>query len=230
MKSDELEEHIRGTYFGLRVGLVVMAFLFPIVLWGGGRFGYGLPLQGSMSAYYHANMGPPDLSGQGAMRNWFVGVLFAVGACLYLYKGFSKTENVTLNSAGIFAVGIALFPMPWPEGQGGGNFSLHGFCAVTFFLCIAFVCLRCAHDTLRLIQDPQAKRRFTHAYHVIGIVMIASPAIAVVLTVLVRRFEAYSFWVEVSGIYAFAAYWLTKSREMRLTEAERLGLHGTLAI
>jgi hypothetical protein len=48
------------------------------------------------------------------MRDWFVGALFAIAACLYLYKGFTPKENRLLNLAAVFAVGVAIFPMNWP--------------------------------------------------------------------------------------------------------------------
>jgi hypothetical protein len=57
-----------------------------------------------MSAYYH--------SGGGAMRDEFVGILFAVGAFLCLYKGFTTFEYA-LNLAGAFVIGVAAFPMEW---------------------------------------------------------------------------------------------------------------------
>ena len=53
-----------------------------------------------MSAYYHA--------GQGVMRNEFVGILFAVGALLFAYQGYSRFEDCALNLAGVLALGIAL--------------------------------------------------------------------------------------------------------------------------
>ena len=60
-------------------------------------------LAGSMSEYYWAAAGDVVPA-----RNVFVGGLFAVSACLWLYKGFSPRENVALNLAGLFAVGVAL--------------------------------------------------------------------------------------------------------------------------
>lgn len=222
MKPEALEKHIFGTYFTLRIGIAVIAILFPFILWIGGNLYLGLPLQDSMSAYYHANIGDKS------MRDWFVGILFAVGAFLYLYKGYSSAENIALNGAGIFAVGIAIFPMQWNCGADCGKYSLHGFCAVSFFLCTAFVCIRCASDTLHLIQDEKIKRRYNLAYKLIGIVMIASPAIAFVLTALLKQYRAQTFYAEVVGILAFATYWLTKSRELSITGAERLALQAKL--
>jgi hypothetical protein len=222
MKSDVLEKHIFSTYFTLRIGIAVIAILFPLVLWIGGRIYAGLPLQDSISAYYHASID------QKSMRDWFVGVLFAIGAFLYLYKGYSNTENIVLNCAGVLAVGIAIFPMWWNSVDDSRKFSLHGFCAISFFLCIAFVCIRCASDTLHLIQDENVKRRFKRQYNIIGVAMITSPAMAFVLTVLLQQYKALTFYVEAAGIFSFAAYWLTKSREISITEADRLALQGKL--
>ena len=67
-----------------------MAFAFPLLLWIGGYLLAKLPLAGSMSAYYHASdFLHPDqvLRVQGVMRNEFVGILFAVGALLIVYRG-----------------------------------------------------------------------------------------------------------------------------------------------
>src|SRR5215471_6209465 len=173
--ADELEQHVLGMYFSLRQGIILVAAAFPLWLLGAGAVYYGIPWQGSMSAYYHAagnddyqgcqesfrkltvqNPSPsveairndPKLQqcraahyGGGSMRNWFVGILFAVGVFLYLYKGFSTTENYALNIAVAFALGIALNPMElWEKSSG---VSWHGFFAVSFFIVIAFVAIFC---------------------------------------------------------------------------------------
>jgi hypothetical protein len=222
MKPDALEKHISSTYFTLRIGIAFIAILFPFILWIGGNLYSGLPLQDSMSAYYHANIG------HGSMRDWFVGILFAVGVFLYLYKGYSSAENIALNVAGVLVVGIAIFPMKWNCVADCRKFSVHGFFAVSFFLCIAYVCIRCASDTLSLIPDEELKRRFNRAYKLIGMVMISSPAIAFIFSALLQKFSALTFYVELVGVLAFATYWLTKSRELSITGAERLALQGKL--
>jgi hypothetical protein len=221
MKSEELENHIYSTYFTLRLGMAVIAILFPFILWAGGYIYAGLPLQDSMSAYYHANT-----DGR-SMRDWFVGILFAIGAFLYLYKGYSHTENIALNCAGVFAWLIALFPMEWNCGANCKSFSIHGFSAVLFFLCIAFVCIRCASDTLNLITDDRINC-FKCFYWFLGGVMIASPIIAFILTVLVQQYRALTFFIEAVGIFAFATYWLTKSYEISITNSEKHALKGDL--
>ena len=120
----DLETTITDTYFDLRWGMVGMAVAFPVLLWFGGRLVHELPLQDSMSAYYATDM-----------RDWFVGILFAVAACLYLYQGLSDKENYLLNAAGVFAVGIAVNPFNWRPGWWflPNSISPQGICAGCFF-------------------------------------------------------------------------------------------------
>ena len=130
MNVEKLLDHIQATYFNLRVGIGVMALLLPLLLWIGGKVLFGLPLQSSLSAYYHTDMG-----------NVFVGVLFTIGTFLHLYKGYPiKTpflsENRALDAAGICALGVALFPTDCPDGATCTGFTwgaVHGTFAVLVF-------------------------------------------------------------------------------------------------
>ncbi len=229
-------KHIIATYQILRLGLAIIAFAFPVLLWIGGKVvtldeSSTLKLQGSMSAYYHAD--PDDdagnpTAGNGVMRNWFVGLLFAIGIILYLYKGVTNLENYALNIAGVLAIGIAIFPMDWPESSGTG-FSAHGACAVTFFLCIAYVCIFRASDTLSLISDDKKRAYYRRRYKLIGFGMILMPAGAYAL-----HFFLDSGWailaVEVAGIYVFATYWWLKSHEIALSHSDESAAIGNLAV
>ncbi len=223
MKVPSLQKHITATYINLRVGLALLAIALPFVLAVVGYLVFGLPLQGSMSAYYHA--------GEGAVRDVFVGVLIAVGAFLYLYKGFTAWENIALNFAGIFLVGVALVPMQWDCEPDCSKFSLHGTFAVLFFLTIAYVCIFRASDTLGLISDPAKASRYKRVYRWLGIGMIASPAIALVLTWVLQPGADDNFWVffvEAVGVFVFGAYWIVKSYEIAETNAERRAVEGKL--
>lgn len=230
-EPEDIQKHMIGTYTSLRIGLVVIAFAFPLVLWLGGLWRDSPGLRGSMSAYYHS-----------AMRDWFVGALFAIGACLYLYKGFTSKENLLLNLAALFAVGVAIFPMGWPPKnwppQGWPNEPLcntftagyvHVTCAVLAFLCIALVCWFCASDTLPLMQDPARREKFHRAYLWLGIAMLVSPLIAVALKFTLGQ-SSYVFLAELTAMYVFAAYWLVKSREIAATKAEKKALMNELAM
>jgi hypothetical protein len=217
----ELRKHVEGTYFNLRIGMAVIAFAFPILLYAGAKLIRGVPLQDSMSAYYHA--------GNGVMRDVFVGVLVTIGAFLYLYKGFSRAENVALNLAGIFAVGIALFPVQWPCEPACQRISLHGAAAILFFASVAYVCLFRAADTLVLLDDDKKIAKYKAAYQTLGALMIVSPLAAFVVSTVLGRSSAVVFFITAFAVWAFAAYWYAKSREIRQTSADRRALEGKVA-
>lgn len=217
-----LETNFRATYFMLRFGAVTITILLPFLLWLGGKFYAGLPLQDSMSAYYHA------INDGKTMRDWFVGILFAMGLILYFYKGYSDTENIALNIAGILAVGVAIFPMGWGCGENCPSISIHGICAVTFFVIIAFVCVYCSRDTLNLIRDEGVRARYGRIYKTLAIVMVLSPVVAFLLNAFFRQYNSRVFYIEAFGILAFAAYWFVKSRELAVVETEKKLLEGNL--
>lgn len=239
----DLSDHMLATYQTLRVVLVVIALAFPWVLWIGGRFIFDrIELQPSISDYYHASSASvaarqsaasegrkidPRDTGRGVMRNWFVGVLFAISGMLAVYKGFRPAEDVALNLASIFAVLVALFPNSWDGSDNGPP--LHGIFAVLFFLCIAYVCIFCASATLSLVREDR-QDHFKRAYKSLGVAMAVSPVVAVILTYALRRRESYVFFAEACGVYAFAIYWLVKTIEIRQTNADRRAASGELQL
>ena len=218
--AGELQKHISRTYFSLRLGMGLLAVALPLALWLVGRFADHETLRCSMSAYYYSP----------TMRDKLVGILCAIGLFLYLYKGFSKQENWALNVAGAFAILIALVPTS-PECEGGKPFSAHEAFAILFFLAIAYVCLFRAADTLSLIRDEQKAERLRAVYRGLGILMIASPLLAVALAQSLQPGSprrSLVFFVEAVAVWTFAAYWLVKSREMSATDAEKLALERQL--
>lgn len=218
MKSEELQANILSTYFTLRLGIVVLSVALPLVLYFGGKLA-GVDLLSSMSAYYGGH--------DGLMRNWFVGILWTIGSFLYLYKGFSVAENVALNFAGGFAIGVAMIPCNCWDGAGASS-KLHAFCAVSFFLSMAFVCLFCAGDTIGLLPDQKTQNKFKRRYRIIGWLLVASPAAAVLASYLLDQHANFKFFVEAFGVWIFAAYWAVKSHEFRITSAEKLAVQGKL--
>lgn len=230
MKTKDLSNHIAATYRALRVGIAVIAFAFPLILWIGGHILANLPLEGSMSAYYHA--GDALNPGQGVLRNEFVGILFAIGTILFLYQGITRLEDYALNIAGVLALGIALFPMTWPVASGSKDnpFSLHGVCAVSFFVCIAYVCIFRASDTLTLIKDDAKRKRYRRGYKLLGVLMLASPVIAFILSSILKLQNSSTFFVEVAGVYVFAAYWVLKSYEISETNSDQRAALGKLRV
>lgn len=219
MNSDDLQKHIFATYVNLRIGIAALGLMFPTILWIGGVF-KGIGLQSSMSAYYHATMNGAS------MRDPFVGILFAVGLFLILYRGWNAKENWALNFTGLFAIGVAIFPTEWNCAPNCSRLSLHGFCAISLFLCMAYVCIWCASDTLHLLKNEKLEKKYSRIYKLLGAGMILAPGIALFLTVISNKLHAYTFVAEAIGILIFSSYWLMKSKELALSKAELKVLMG----
>lgn len=247
MNPNQLSDHIAATYQSIRIGLAIVAFLFPPWLVIGGKIFANLDWQESMSAYYHASessqkdaaTAPDKLThpGEGTMRNWFVGLLFGVGITLYLYKGFTWQENWALNIAGVMGLGVALFPMSWGQDFPGNQlnflgleFSLHGASAFALFIGIAYVCIYRAPDTLPLIKDEARKERYRKWYRLLGHMMWSFPVIAWVLTSTLTQHRNFVFLVEMLGVWIFGAYWCVKSREIAETNADKKALRDQLNV
>lgn len=184
-----LETHMLATYQRLRRALYLTAFALPFVLWV-----WGGPLRESISAYYDdADWG----------RKVFVGTLFAVGLGLLSYKGFTPSEDNALNLSGLMAFGVAWFP------HGGAlpfHATLHGICAVLFFLGIAYVCIFHAKDTLSFT----GKRWMVNTYRVFGGLMVAVP-----LSIWFVGASNRTFWAESVAIWVFGGYWWLKTDELQ---------------
>ena len=198
-----------------------------------------------MSAYYHATTAcvDPHLDtdptqcaanplpiGQGPMRNWFVGLLFAIGVGLYLVKGFSKQENVLLTIAGILAVVVATNPMPWVRGKPTWD-HVHYIAAVAFFILIGLVIWICSGKTLKFMpQIPDRDKviaRFKHTYRALAIVMAASPFAAILLFKVLKLPQGI-FWAEAAGVVSFGAFWLVKTWELSKSDVEHRAMRGEI--
>ena len=219
--SDPLS--VSTSYVILRNGIGVLGFALPIVMIVGGGLDH---IQASLSAYYHFSAGRPGQYGAGTMRDLFVGLLCAIGAFLFFYRGHSLHEDVALNLAGISAVLVALFPMDWPPGEGRAMTStskLHSGAATLFFVMIAYVCVFRARDTLCIVEDECRRRTFERVYLVFGLLMLATPAMVALLaaTSTAGGTGNTTLIVETGGVFVFAAFWLVKSFEIRT--AVRLG-------
>jgi hypothetical protein len=233
VRTKNLTEQVTATYKVLRLGLGVMAFGFPLILWIGGHLLGRLPLAGSMSAYYHvSDFLRPDQGtpGQGVMRNEFVGILFAVGALLFAYQGYSWLEDYALNVAAVLAVGIAVFPMKWPSEPNDSSFSLHGACAILFFVCIAYVCIWRAADTLTLIKNTATREWYRRAYKILGWAMVICPLSAWILISWMPFHKSTIFFTELAGIYVFATYWVLKTIEASKTDLDKRASLGQLRV
>ena len=231
MGPSDLQRHFTSTYFSLRFGLGILAILFPVLLVVVGSL-RDIPLQNSMSAYYFAEPTDPAMR-EFRMRGLFVGILFAVGFFLFLYKGFSRTENIALNLAGLCAVLVALIPMKTAcEDCGTNDFAFwHYFFAALLFACIAFVAVLCSEKTLNILEEVRGKEKadkYRNYYDIIGASMILLPSLAFVLSYVFEIRNKAIILVEALGIVVFSIYWFVKSRELRISNAEKIAIKGEM--
>jgi hypothetical protein len=214
------------SYVIMRNGIGALGIAFPIVLIVGGGLDH---LQPSLSAYYHFAEASPARYGAGTMRDAFVGMLCAIGAFLFFYRGHSLQEDLALNVAGIAAVIVAIFPMDWPSDPtlaGSTTSMLHSIAATAFFLMIGYVCVFRARDTLCIVDDANRRKAFKRIYLVLGVLMLATPAAIAVLEAVdpAAQNGHTTLLVESAGVFVFATYWLVKGFEIRSA------LHRTMPI
>jgi len=232
--------HFSQTYFSLRLGLAVLAFAFPAVLYFYGKLVHGIDLQPSMSAYFWAAR-----DGQCAafpMRTAFVGFLFAIGVGLYLYKGVTNLENLLLNLAGVCAALVAIFPERLILGEGQsderigtlfrscpavaewaaqtGLPPIHYMAAVTLFVLLAIVAWFCAKNTLAFLPPGADAEAYSRRYRMIAIAMLAFPILGFIVAFLLGKPRHGVFFVEAAGVITFGIYWAVKSRELAMSRLE----------
>lgn len=225
MKAEDLQKHIFATYLHLRSGMAVLAILLPVVVYAVGLL-HQIGLQDSLSAYYWAP-DPPECP----VRIYFVALLFAIAAFLYLYKGFTYAENIALNLAALFAVGVALVPMAW-RADTSPAFSWHGFFAISLFVCLFYVVWFRARDTLKFLPADSSggEAWYARTYKIVAVVMLASPLTAWVASSFFGAKTAYVFFIETLGIWAFSAYWLVKSAELKRSGAIEQAARGQISV
>jgi hypothetical protein len=229
MAPEQLTTHMLKTYRSLRMCLLLFAIFLPIVLVLAGVELGRVGVQHSLSAYYWAGYDDPSEE-----RAIFVGALFAVGVCLIAYRGFSNEENWALNIAGVLAWGVALFPTNCPQGieclhscTGLGYGLIHGTCAVSFFILLAYVALFRSKDTLGVdaglgqVLTAKDRRWYARQYNIAAAAMIVLPVTAVIITYWLGQHSFVVIAVECAAVWAFAYYWGIKSLEMKKSEVEK---------
>lgn len=230
MDLDHVDKAIVENYRKLRTRIGIRALAFPLVLIAVGAL-WGLSVQATLSHYYFAKDPVGGRIDAFPVRLWFCGFLFVVGIFLYKYRGFSENENRWLSLAGLFALGVAVFPMS-VNGVNHYDFvlapigltqlSLHGISAVLAFACIAVVIFWYSDSTLSVLKDakPVLYRRFKTAYFLIGAFMGVAIALSIYLHYAHGQQGSYILAAEWAGIWAFAAYWFVKNWE--LTEVAKV--------
>jgi hypothetical protein len=216
MTPEEINRQIHTTYRHMRIGLVALALFIPTGLLIAGWW-LGYKPEASISAYYFAQLNNTDYVFP--LRTLFVGGLWAIGAFLVLYRGFSKTEDRFLTIAGLAAFFVALFPMAPSTDcvhcaiDGYRGYYLHFAAAITLFICLAIVAWACTDETLVTLPQEQIDR-FRMGYSFLALAMIIGMPLVFLMMYRPGKVTAALFWTEATGIIAFALYWALKSVEL----------------
>lgn len=155
----------------------------------------------SISATYFTNAGTV-----------FMIILGAASILLMCYKGYEKIDDITLTAAGIFGLGICLFPTWTSDEEYIGTFmlqrdlssTLHLICAVVFFGLLAY-------NSIFLFTkgdgQPTKKKKIRNVIYIVsGIGMIAS-----FLLILLPDFSIKIWLIETIALFFFGLSFLTKA-------------------
>ncbi|WP_138380430.1 DUF998 domain-containing protein [Luteithermobacter gelatinilyticus] len=198
------------SYLTLRKAIGVLGLSLPFVLVLGALILFATPLQGSISDYYYTGM-----------RDVFVGIMCAIGVFLFSYRGYERKDDLAGDLAGLFAIGIALFPTkPSPAdlvtAQQQVISQIHTLFTALFFLTLAYFCLRLFIKTTPDMPPTPEKLMRNRIYRICGYTILASILlIALYLFVLNGEKKPFTalkpvFWFETLAVLAFGLSWLVK--------------------
>jgi hypothetical protein len=213
-KAEQPEAKLVISYLTLRRAIGFLGIGLPFVV------SIGAGIQSSISAYYYT-----------VMRDVFVGTLCAIGVFLFSYKGYEPKDDVASNLAGLFAVGIALFPTSPCDPISSHcpfqlKYFLHGVFAVLLFGTFTYMSLFLFTKT-DLSKKPTGKKlQRNSVYRACGYVMlsclVAVPAASLLLPEDLGdtlRIIQPVFWLESIAVVAFGISWLTKGEAILKDES-----------
>ncbi len=220
------------SFVSIRRAIGFIGISLPLALAVGKVLIDGSGLQDSISAYYYT-----------VMRDVFVGSMCAVAVFLVSSKGYGKWDTIAGVLAGVFALGVALFPTrPGPEATSSQAAIgvVHLASAAMFFLTLALTSILLftrtyPEDTKRqrglarlsqfLVTStlpgrrlPPRKKARNVIYRVCGYAIVASIAAMAVLatqpeTSSIKQLHP-TFWLESLAVVAFGISWLVKGETL----------------
>ncbi|PCJ22454.1 MAG: DUF998 domain-containing protein [Flavobacteriales bacterium] len=210
MATEEKHQRLTHSYLALRktVGLIGMLLPFALLV---GMFLINLLIDGhdgvmvhypeSISHYYYS-----------ILRGVFVGALCAVALFMFFYCGYDKSDNITGNLAGLFALGVAWFPTS--EGNDIGWCGIvHYTSAALFFGCLAYFSIKLFTKSKKGDLPTLEKLKRNKIYKACGWFMVfCLVAMATYSFVIEKHYHIHYFiWAgEALALLAFGISWLTK--------------------
>ncbi len=202
------DPHLVRSYLALRKSIGVIGMGLPFVLALGGFYLMNIPLQPSVSAYYHTGM-----------RDVFVGSLCAIAVFLWSYRGYGRRDSMAGNLASLAALGIAFFPTAGPDAAPQQQMlgRLHMVSTMVFFLTLAYFSLFLFRLSDR--QHPSRRKLASNGiYRICGyVIVLCVLAMGLIYFAPVpsgMRGYRPMFWVESVAVLAFGLSWFVKGQAM----------------
>ena len=204
-RDPRLGDSLLVSYLTLRRAVGLIGVTFPVLLsvgcWAsGGCTG----IEDSISAYYGTDM-----------RNFFVGLLFAIALFMFSYRGYDNRDEIAGKLACVFALGVALFPTT------SSNRWIHGahFCfAAALFLTFSFFSL-----VLFTESDPkeirtEQKEKRNAVYKACGIAMLVCIGLIAIFVLFGQDTEVAKikpvFILETLALWSFGISWGVKGETL----------------
>ncbi len=227
--------NIVKAHLSLRLMIGTVAILFPFVLLAIGS-AFGLDIPGSISEYYWY----PSAESDAPVRVFFIGGLYAIGAFLIGYRGYTKGENWLHTLAGLCAICVATLPMVQDSHADTiacygnilyGHPNIHGGCAAGIFIFLAIAIFKYSDITLNQFGNPQFERVLRRIYYFLAGSMIVLPLLIIMVikgfldpffTALRMNENPYTVYlIEIAAIVPFGLFWFIKTAEISLSEFDR---------
>jgi cell division protein FtsW (lipid II flippase) len=190
----------------------ILGILLPLVCWLGGKLYASLPLQQSISFYYHTNV-----------QDFFVGILVVVSLFLISYKGYEVIDDIISTITGILGLGVVIFPcllakeVKTPIGffQLNPDISdeIHMYCSVIFFLLLSANSFFLFTQTDKKKERTKNKKKRDIVYRVCGLlIFILTIALVILFEVNRQILEENSivFYLETIMVVSFGVSWIVK--------------------
>lgn len=159
----------------------------------------------------------------------FMVILGSASILLVNYKGYDKVDDITSTIAGVFGLGICLFPMEFVDNPSIGTGILHlpsnisnvfhCICAFGFFGVLAFMSFFLfTKSSGNMTKQKKIKNII---YRVCGIGMLAS--FSLLLLNLIPNVDIYNLtWiVEAIALFFFGTSWIVKADAIPLLKEKR---------
>lgn len=207
-----------GSWFIPDIGLGVLGILMPCAIWQGGLWIFGIPLQPSISDYYHTPIG-----------SLHVGALLTFAVYFVVRPWSTKKSRIAGVLIGLFTAGAALVPVPQCLETAGSMVRAQEISGLIHLL-FAFLLL-CTFAYLTFFRfgmsadDPElVAGRIRNVHRMLGTVMLFCSLLIGAIGLsgdTCHSDESTSsdvFWLEAAALSAFWLSWLIECLWVRRDE------------